>query len=169
MSGQRSSCPWKAEAKGLTVTSIDYTQLALKVMEDWQKEFWSMVENVADEVEQFFVGVTKDAIEAVDAFVELSEEISEQMQHTLIFDIEQHMNGFVEPFLEAYLGFESAVGEATQPVTQTVEPILNQHPACVGCRHYHGQIYGGQPLICGMHPYGWEGEQCPDWYSTWSE
>ncbi|MEM6840441.1 MAG: hypothetical protein AAF609_26870 [Cyanobacteria bacterium P01_C01_bin.120] len=41
--------------------------------------------------------------------------------------------------------------------------------ACVGCGYYHGHAYGTQrdqriPLICGMHPYGWQEElPCPDW------
>lgn len=35
--------------------------------------------------------------------------------------------------------------------------------ACKGCCHYHGQKYGGNLLVCGMHPYGVEEEHCPDW------
>lgn len=41
--------------------------------------------------------------------------------------------------------------------------------ACVGCQNYHGQAYGLQQarrvaLICGLHPYGWQGSlPCPDW------
>lgn len=35
--------------------------------------------------------------------------------------------------------------------------------ACVGCTNYHGQTYAGNRLICGVHPYGWEGDNCPDW------
>lgn len=34
--------------------------------------------------------------------------------------------------------------------------------ACNGCRHYHGQTYGGNFLVCGMHPSGVEGDECPD-------
>ena len=39
--------------------------------------------------------------------------------------------------------------------------------SCLGCEHYHGVAYGygdrRQMLICGFHPFGWEGEFCPDW------
>lgn len=35
--------------------------------------------------------------------------------------------------------------------------------ACQGCRNYHGQTHGGNRLICAMHPYGVETEQCEDW------
>jgi hypothetical protein len=39
---------------------------------------------------------------------------------------------------------------------------------CQGCVHYHGIAYGYTKanravLICGFHPYGWQGEVCPDW------
>lgn len=40
--------------------------------------------------------------------------------------------------------------------------------ACVGCEHYHGIAYGYNKatravLICALHPYGWQGDGCPDW------
>lgn len=41
--------------------------------------------------------------------------------------------------------------------------------ACQGCRHYHGRIYGGNMLVCGMHPYGVEGDRCGDWESKATE
>ncbi|ARV60312.1 hypothetical protein BZZ01_18250 [Nostocales cyanobacterium HT-58-2] len=34
---------------------------------------------------------------------------------------------------------------------------------CEGCKHFHGVHYNSTPLICAMHPYGVEGEHCPDW------
>ncbi|NET33856.1 MAG: hypothetical protein F6K19_17855 [Cyanothece sp. SIO1E1] len=40
---------------------------------------------------------------------------------------------------------------------------------CQGCTHYHGIAYGNSYatraiLVCGIHPYGWQGESaCPDW------
>jgi len=35
--------------------------------------------------------------------------------------------------------------------------------ACQGCQNYHGEIYNGNRLICGIHPYGWnDGDECPD-------
>ncbi|KAB8333597.1 hypothetical protein SD80_012430 [Scytonema tolypothrichoides VB-61278] len=38
--------------------------------------------------------------------------------------------------------------------------------ACQGCKNYHGRYYGGTILICGIHPYGWNGDNCPD-YQSW--
>ncbi|UBF25759.1 hypothetical protein K9N68_30120 [Kovacikia minuta CCNUW1] len=138
-------------------------------MENWSVDFSKMLEAMVKEVEQFLTDTAKDISEAVDAFVEASEEIVAQMQTTFEAEIEPRINEFLDPILEAYLGFEIVVEETTQPVVRSIEPFLNEHPACVGCRHYHGQSYGGTMLVCGMHPYGWEGEKCPDWQSTWLE
>ncbi|GAB4355659.1 MAG: hypothetical protein Fur0042_24890 [Cyanophyceae cyanobacterium] len=44
-----------------------------------------------------------------------------------------------------------------------VDPAPNRYGACIGCRNYHGRIYGGQILVCGIHPHGWDGPDCPDW------
>jgi hypothetical protein len=49
------------------------------------------------------------------------------------------------------------------------EMSASRPAACVGCANYHGHAYGTQkdqrtPLICAMHPYGWqETLPCPDW------
>ena len=127
-------------------------------MEKWQKDFFDILETVADEVEQFFLGVT----ETVDALFELSEGITEQLQVTIATEIEQYLNELTEPFLEASSELEDMIG-MDQPYMYVVEPTLQEHPACIGCRHYHGQAYNGNLLVCGMHPYGWEDENCPDW------
>lgn len=40
--------------------------------------------------------------------------------------------------------------------------------SCMKCRNYFGGTFRQedntlQRLVCGIHPYGWEGENCPDW------
>ncbi len=55
----------------------------------------------------------------------------------------------------------------TTPVNQTLDPWFNGHRACIGCRYYHGQAYGGSMLVCALYPYGPEEPQCPDWESVW--
>lgn len=128
-------------------------------MEKWQKDFFDILETVADEVEQFFLGVT----ETVDALFELSEGITDQLQVTIATEIEQYLNELTEPFLEASSELEDIFGDVDQPYMYVVEPTRQEHPACIGCRNYHGQAYNGNLLVCGMHPYGWEDENCPDW------
>src|SRR5579883_992823 len=126
----------------------------MNCMEKWQKDFLDMIQTVADEVEHFLLEVT----EIVDTFFEVTEEITEQVQNTFVNEIDQYLQELAEPFLEAY--WED---EVEQSFPYSVEPTTEQNPACLGCRHYHGQVYGGNLLVCGMHPYGWEDENCPDW------
>ena len=42
-------------------------------------------------------------------------------------------------------------------------PRDDWHPACIGCQNFHGRTYEGNLLVCAMHPYGVEGDRCPDW------
>ncbi len=119
-------------------------------MESWQKDFLQTMGMVTGEVEQFFYDLT----EVVDG---------------IAAEIDQVMADATEPILELYLGLETVVGEAAQPIVQTVQPILEEHAACVGCRHYYGQVDGGNLLICAMHPYGCNSDRCPDWQSAWDQ
>jgi hypothetical protein len=131
-------------------------------MENWQKDFWEMVQTVSDEVERFFLGMS----EMVDAFVEVTEEVTEQLQNTIAVEMDQYFQELTEPFVEMYWELEDIVGDDLDPAfPYPVEPSAEKNPACIGCRHYHGQAYGGNLLVCGMHPYGWDGDNCPDWQS----
>lgn len=42
--------------------------------------------------------------------------------------------------------------------------LLEDHTpqVCRGCCHYHGRTYGGERLICAMHPYGVDQDECGD-------
>lgn len=133
-------------------------------MEAWQKDFSEFLDTMAEQMEDFFLGISKEVTEVVNTLVDVSEEIAVQVQDIFSDEVEQYVTELVNPVLEAYFGFEGMVETATQPMIQTVEPLLNQHPVCAGCRHYHGQVYSGNLLVCGMHPYGVsEGsETCPD-------
>jgi uncharacterized protein CbrC (UPF0167 family) len=136
-------------------------------MEGWQQDWLKSLEAVANEVGQFFQDFSRDMVEAADALLEFSEEMAEEVESTLAPKLDQFDDQIMEwfdPLLQAVLGFETAIDRAVEPVTNTVEPLINQHPVCVGCRHYHGQTYSGNLLICAMHPYGIVdgSDQCPD-------
>jgi hypothetical protein len=47
------------------------------------------------------------------------------------------------------------------PTKPTPDPAT--HPACVGCIYYDGSTFGGNLLVCGMHPYGSNCDTCADW------
>lgn len=128
-------------------------------MEKWQKDLIDMIEAVAGEVEHFFL----DMGEVVDAFFELTEEITEQMQNTIVTEVDQYLHEWAEPILEAYWEMEEAMTEVDSGFPYAEEATAAKNPACVGCRNYHGQVYGGNLLVCGMHPHGWEDVSCPDW------
>lgn len=129
-------------------------------MEKWQKDVWEMVQTVADEVERFLLGMT----EMVDSFFEITEEFTDSVQSTIITEVDQYLQDLAEPLLEVYWELEEVVGEDVDPAfPYYVEATSEKNPACIGCRHYHGQVYGGNLLVCGMHPSGCEDENCPDW------
>lgn len=137
-------------------------------MEKWQKDFIVVVETVADEVERFFQGMT----EIADTLCEISEEVTDQIQNTINVQIDQYLSELTEPILEIYWDLEDAAQDLDQPFPYPVEPTPERHPACIGCQHYHGQVYGSNLLVCGMHPDGWEDENCPDWQqqnSDWQD
>lgn len=140
-------------------------------METWEREFWVMMEAIVDGIEQFVTEVAKEVESAVDTVLEASEAWVEQLEAAIAPDLEQRLNEFLDPILEVCLGLDMRMEETIQPVVNTVEPIFNDHPACVGCRHYHGQSYNGVMLVCGMHPFGWEeqDQKCPDWESFWKD
>ena len=133
-------------------------------MEEWQKDFSEFLDTVTEQMEDFFLGISKEVTEVVNTLVDVSEEIAVQVQGAFSDEVDQYVTELVNPVLEAYFGFEGMVETATQPMIQAVEPMLSQHPVCAGCRHYHGQMYSGNLLVCGMHPYGVDegSDTCPD-------
>ncbi|NEO32750.1 MAG: hypothetical protein F6K36_20465 [Symploca sp. SIO3C6] len=126
-------------------------------MEEWSKEIFATFESVAGVVDEFFLGVT-----------EIVEDIADNLENTFGAEFEQFcQEAFesLESIVEIYYEFEEIAGEGEEPFSYPVVPDPTKHAACIGCRHYHGQVYGGNLLVCAMHPYGWDTENCPDWES----
>jgi len=141
-------------------------------MEGWSQDWVKMLETVTIGVEQFFLETAKEMTEALDAFAEFSEDVVAQIESAIAPEassLDEELDDWLESILQTFVGLEIALNEVVEPVSHTLEPMLNEHPACVGCRHYHGQIYSGNVLICAMHPYGWETETCPDWETSWKD
>ena len=132
-------------------------------MEDWQKEFWQQVDMAGEQIGNFWFEVAQDVTEVANTVGVVSEEMVLQLCDTTI-TIENSVTEWLIPVLDSLLGLNGFLEETVDPLRQTVEPWMQQHPVCVGCRHYHGQIYGGTLLVCGMHPYGMAAgvETCPD-------
>ncbi|MGE5658849.1 MAG: hypothetical protein ACM37W_19805 [Actinomycetota bacterium] len=134
-------------------------------MEEWQKSFFQAVEIAVSEVDRFFNEMSEEFTEVFDAIAKLSDEISQEVQTNLLNELEQCFTEFIEPIVDIYLDLDGQVDEIDPSFIGYVHPTQTEHSACQGCRHYHGQVYGGNLLVCGMHPYGVESENCADWES----
>ena len=138
-------------------------------MENWSKDFFEVMETAVLEVENFFNEMAEEISEVFDEWGKLSEEITEEIQINIAAEINEYLNDLIEPIVEVYLDFDVETHEQEEDIdyyfVDHVEPTVQKHPACRGCVHYHGEVYGGNLLVCGMHPYGVEDESCPDWES----
>lgn len=133
-------------------------------MEEWSRSLVEAVETTVSEVEKFFTDVTEEFNKMVDDLTHLSDEITQEVQTKLIPELEECFNDLVEPFLDIYFDLDSDLeGETFEPFVTYVHPNETQHPACRRCTNYHGHVYGGNLLVCAMHPSGVEGNTCPDW------
>jgi hypothetical protein len=139
-------------------------------MPEWQKdliELWELVVEVIDEIGHGL------------------QEVVEEIAETMAADIETIGNEFKVLQEDWWAGYElpdssedrsdlpdsselfdfSSLGEEDWPMYYEPRQMASPdfHPACVGCRNYHGTTFGGNLLVCGFHPYGWEEGTCPDW------
>jgi hypothetical protein len=132
-------------------------------MEDWTEA----LETIANGIEQFFEDLGKGMGEAMNGLIEFADDVAEELEQTISPSLEQfdqQVAEWLEPVLFALTGLEASIDRAVEPMSHTVEPLLNQHPICMGCRHYHGHTYNGVMLVCAMHPYGIVdgADTCPD-------
>jgi hypothetical protein len=86
----------------------------------------------------------------------------------VIVEFETTVDACLEPVFDWLDEMDDMIASTSRPLVNTVSPALQEHPACVGCSHYHGENYGGNLLVCAMHPYGVEGQSCSDWESVWN-
>lgn len=134
-------------------------------MEYWSHDWLKALEAVSDSVEQFLQDAAEGVMEVAQAVADLSEAIVESTHDAIAIELEQfitELDEWIEPPLYIMVGFDIG-SDSFDFINPPVPPSPTHHPACIGCRHYHGHVYGGNLLICGMHPYGWETEACPDW------
>jgi hypothetical protein len=156
-------------------------------MTDWQSNITSWLNAGAEAAETLLVDLSQDVETTIEDMIAFSESAADQMQTSFETDLAPFLQQLLQPLLDTPLDFNFdqtaetiAVGvdrvldDVMRPFRQTMEPTLNQHAVCVGCKHYHGQVYGGQMLVCGMHPYGLGAEQdsCGDkedvdWQEPW--
>ena len=123
-------------------------------MEDWSKNFFKVMGTAMLEVESFFDEMAEEISEVFDEWGKFSEEIAEEISTNVTIEFYPDLTPDTQEEDMDYYFIDH------------IEPTLEEYPACRGCIHYHGQVYGGNLLVCGMHPYGVEDESCPDWESN---
>ena len=106
------------------------------------------------EVESFFDEMAEEISEVFDEWGKFSEEIAEEISTNVTIEFYPDLTPDTQEEDMDYYFIDH------------IEPTSEEYPACRGCIHYHGQVYGGNLLVCGMHPYGVEDESCPDWESN---
>ncbi|MEM7794383.1 MAG: hypothetical protein AAF579_08010 [Cyanobacteria bacterium P01_C01_bin.118] len=145
-------------------------------MEDWfkqfQEELQTAVNNTLDQTEQLLDGLADQTIELIspvlDAADEMADELAEQVVENISPPLFQALDE-LEQQIDPWVGSMVTWCEQTMaPIHQTVTPWMQNHPKCAGCSYYHGESYGGEMLVCALHPTGPEGyDECPDWDSVW--
>lgn len=123
-------------------------------MEDWSKNFFKVMGTAMLEVESFFDEMAEEISEVFDEWGKFSEEIAEEISTNVTIEFYPDLTPDTQEEDMDYYFIDH------------IEPTSEEYPACRGCIHYHGQVYGGNVLVCGMHPYGVEDESCPDWESN---
>lgn len=131
-------------------------------MDDWQKDFWTLIETISVSVEEWVqeIGGTIEAI-------------AQEVQQDMATDFDTIWQAWVEPMIDLDWDgeefrfeeslFRELLDDSDSLLTPHISPTAQQYPACRGCHHYHGHVYSGNLLVCGMHPYGWSDGDCPDW------
>jgi hypothetical protein len=67
--------------------------------------------------------------------------------------------GAIAQYLEEKVADADLLEPWQRQLSRTGTPTSS---VCPDCHQYHGQSYGGNFLVCGMHPCGWSEGHCPD-------
>lgn len=140
-------------------------------MDEWLKQLQTTLDLAAQNSSEWLIEVSQKADQAIEEWVDSSLEVAQEIDQAIAPTLAR-LGDQMDSALDSGLVFLDEhvapwVEETAAPLTQTVNPWLQNHPTCVGCRNYHGAAYGEEMLVCGMHPYGPEDETCPDWESVW--
>lgn len=152
--------------------------------ETWTRELTEFLAATARRTEDWAEQTLQEAVDTADS---LAAELEKQLAPTLeqwADDLNQSIEPWetavdeeVERFSEEFTEFlnplveplaialETWIEAISAPIASHVDPMINDHPTCIGCKHYYGQAHGGNMLVCAMYPYGPEEESCADWES----
>ena len=140
----------------------------------WQEDIQAAVNTTLEQTEQLLDVMVGQALEVItpvlDAADNMADELAEQVVENISPPLSQALDD-LEAQIDPVVGSVVTWCEQTMaPVHQTLTPWLQNHPKCAGCSFYHGESYGGEMLVCALHPAGPEEyDQCPDWDSVWPQ
>jgi hypothetical protein len=164
----------------------DWSKHILNAFGDAVQEF---AQQLSQETERWLEDLTDHIAQASDPFVQAADQWAEQVQDALEPEIErliddlnqviqpleitithqvdevaEQLDTLIEPIVARLLELDPWLERASAPINSVVEPMLQDYPACVGCRNFFGETHGGNTLVCAMHPFGPdEDRHCPDW------
>jgi hypothetical protein len=149
-------------------------------MDNWEAQIINWLADVQKEINNFYQQVDEDinrTVKVVNQDIEQWIEDCEDYLNDVTIEFNNLMvetDSFLTELI--YLFFDDEILHEDYSLEDSIEnweewleddyqrkPNSQKHPACVGCSHYYGHSYGGNLLVCAMHPYGWENENCPDW------
>lgn len=134
-------------------------------MEEWHQDFLATIELVTVECQVLFKNVNELLETVVEEGKDSLENAANDLENLILAEIDSFFESITpDDFEREYfgIGLEELDEDMELYLNPKVEPTKEKHPACIGCSNYHGRIYGGNLLVCAMHPYGWIDENCPD-------
>lgn len=144
-------------------------------MDEWLKQLGNNLYEVAAESSKWLGQASQEGEALIERWVDSSVVVIQEAEKSIednVAPVFLRLNDRVSDSLDTALMFVDEkvtpwVEQAAAPIVNTVNPLVQDHPTCVGCRNYHGADYGNEMLVCGMHPYGPDDESCADWESVW--
>ncbi|MDJ0680826.1 MAG: hypothetical protein QNJ18_13285 [Xenococcaceae cyanobacterium MO_167.B52] len=134
------------------------------------EDLWQQLEKAAEEVEEFFYDLSSTMEFLAEEVGKTLGNLTQEVEEIVVGEIERCVEDLIDTIYDA--DFEEngipwdEMGNLVESEfmdINTYQPSIENHPACIGCRHYHGKSYNGNLLVCAMHPYGSENNTCVDW------
>lgn len=149
----------------------EFTQQISQDTERWLEDMTCHLSQASDPLVQAadqWVDQVQAALEPeIDRLVDNLNQVMQPLEITLtqhVEEVAEQLDTLLDPIVARLLELDPWIEQASTPITSVVEPILQDYPACVGCRNFYGQTHGGHTLVCAIHPFGpEEGHPCPDW------
>ena len=133
---------------------------------NWQTELRDAIDGFTQDMEALVDEISRDAMGALDRFVELSDDFVEDVTNTILHELETPsplvmpivtpITNFLDRDLEEFFNslLRPFIDLSMEDFNSPNSSMPKAHALCENCENYHGQNYGGNPLVCGMHPYG---------------